>query len=425
MGQISSPITGQIIVNTIDRESGPGAGGGATGNRALFLGLSAGQNSTASDFIALGNLAASGGITSVNGMNGTTVIGSGSVLGPLESVGASGPGQSSGIVALGSNILATAQTGFGDSVYIGNNILASIVKTSNAASTYRNVIIGNNAVTGTASGVNPTFDRNVVIGYGALAMPGTGGTPLTQCIVIGDGALSSSVAQFISDSIIIGRASGPGTTTASLGTSTIVGSQSRVTIAGGSGNAICMFGRGNTTSNGADEVIIGTGNILATGNNGAIIIGTAHGVSVTTPAANGTLLIGSDTYGLLIHGVQTSGNLSFGNETTGANRKWRGTPGTNNVKIINGTAGSGAEVPSGGYFYATAGVLNWRDQNGIETTLSRTTAGQLASTNAAAGAYTNNAGAAAGTLNNAPAAGNPTKWIPINDNGTIRNIPAW
>jgi hypothetical protein len=40
-------------------------------------------------------------------------------------------------------------------------------------------------------------------------------------------------------------------------------------------------------------------------------------------------------------------------------------------------------------------------------------------------AYTNNAAAAVGTLNNAPAAGDPTKWIPINDNGTVRNIPAW
>lgn len=38
---------------------------------------------------------------------------------------------------------------------------------------------------------------------------------------------------------------------------------------------------------------------------------------------------------------------------------------------------------------------------------------------------TNGAAAAVGTLNNAPAAGNPTKWIPINDNGTIRYIPAW
>jgi hypothetical protein len=40
-------------------------------------------------------------------------------------------------------------------------------------------------------------------------------------------------------------------------------------------------------------------------------------------------------------------------------------------------------------------------------------------------ALTNGAGAAAGTLLNAPAAGNPTKWIGINDNGTVRYIPAW
>lgn len=41
------------------------------------------------------------------------------------------------------------------------------------------------------------------------------------------------------------------------------------------------------------------------------------------------------------------------------------------------------------------------------------------------GALTNGAGAAAGTLTNAPTAGNPTKWIGINDNGTVRYIPAW
>lgn len=37
----------------------------------------------------------------------------------------------------------------------------------------------------------------------------------------------------------------------------------------------------------------------------------------------------------------------------------------------------------------------------------------------------NGAAAAAGILLNAPVAGNPTKWIPINDNGTTRYIPAW
>lgn len=40
-------------------------------------------------------------------------------------------------------------------------------------------------------------------------------------------------------------------------------------------------------------------------------------------------------------------------------------------------------------------------------------------------AITSGAGAGAGTLTNAPAAGNPTCWIPINDNGTTRYIPAW
>lgn len=40
-------------------------------------------------------------------------------------------------------------------------------------------------------------------------------------------------------------------------------------------------------------------------------------------------------------------------------------------------------------------------------------------------AITSGAGASAGTLTNAPSVGNPTKWIPINDNGTTRYIPAW
>jgi hypothetical protein len=37
----------------------------------------------------------------------------------------------------------------------------------------------------------------------------------------------------------------------------------------------------------------------------------------------------------------------------------------------------------------------------------------------------NNSGALVGTLTNSPVTGNPTKWIAINDNGTIRRIPTW
>ena len=38
---------------------------------------------------------------------------------------------------------------------------------------------------------------------------------------------------------------------------------------------------------------------------------------------------------------------------------------------------------------------------------------------------TNGAAAQVATMTNGPTAGNPTKWIPINDNGTTRYIPAW
>jgi len=40
-------------------------------------------------------------------------------------------------------------------------------------------------------------------------------------------------------------------------------------------------------------------------------------------------------------------------------------------------------------------------------------------------AMNNGAAAAAGTLLNAPVAGNPTKWVPFDDNGTLRYFPAW
>lgn len=40
-------------------------------------------------------------------------------------------------------------------------------------------------------------------------------------------------------------------------------------------------------------------------------------------------------------------------------------------------------------------------------------------------ALTNGAAAAAATILNAPVAGNPSKWVPIIDNGVTRYIPCW
>lgn len=66
----------------------------------------------------------------------------------------------------------------------------------------------------------------------------------------------------------------------------------------------------------------------------------------------------------------------------------------------------GASSPSTGKF---TGITNGNVAALIETSV----------------AMNNGAAAALGTITNAPVAGNPTKWIPINDNGTIRYIPTW
>lgn len=77
---------------------------------------------------------------------------------------------------------------------------------------------------------------------------------------------------------------------------------------------------------------------------------------------------------------------------------------------------------------AELGTMSPQQADAVEITAGNVTAkltDNTANLLASSVALTNAAGAAAGTLGNAPAAGNPTKWIQIDDNGTIRKIPTW
>jgi hypothetical protein len=72
---------------------------------------------------------------------------------------------------------------------------------------------------------------------------------------------------------------------------------------------------------------------------------------------------------------------------------------------------------------ATAsGILTVTGEGRFTGGIATSTAGSLVRSTVA---MTNGAGAGAGTLTNAPAAGDPTKWIPINDGGVTRYLPAW
>lgn len=127
------------------------------------------------------------------------------------------------------------------------------------------------------------------------------------------------------------------------------------------------------------------------------------------------------------------------------------TKNANRLSIGSEAAGTGTERPidffgAGFQFKTTSGTLRWEVANAgnllagadnsydigasganrprnVYVAGSITTGSTTLHTTSVA--LTNGAGASAGTLTNAPAVGNPTKWIPINDNGTTRYIPAW
>lgn len=118
---------------------------------------------------------------------------------------------------------------------------------------------------------------------------------------------------------------------------------------------------------------------------------------LTIVGSNAEIVIGNEDFQINANG---SGQIFL--QTNGGTNRMEITN-AGNVLIIGSLTGASLQV---------AGAIGIQVIN--DTTLIHT------ATNLA-----NAAGAAAGTLLNAPSAGNPTKWIQIDDNGTIRKIPTW
>jgi hypothetical protein len=440
MGQITNPIVAGISVLPTDRQSGPLAGGGATGNNDIFLGQLAGQNSTISNFIAIGHHAGDGGITDAVNLNGTTIVGANSLTSLTTGAGTALP-----ITALGSNI-APALVNGDSTVMVGSAILTDFTGTGGTAAVNTSVLIGNKLLP-VSVGNSGAVSSTVMIGY-SIASAAGGFADTTTSVFIGTNilqGLGNNAA--ISSSIMIGPNVGGSITGSStgnilIGISTNTTSQGANNIniggtasqsgAGGAADAYNICLGVAAVSLGNLNTLLGAGAKSSTlvGNVGNVCIGANAGTSFDGSKTNLLVIEASTTTGggtgnapsALIYGSFASGNILFGNSAT-ANRTFGGTPGTNMVGILNGTQATVTPVANGGYFSVLGGVLSWIDQNSIATQLSNTTSGHLI--DSAATAFLNNAGAQIATTTNGPTAGNPTKWIPINDNGTIRNIPAW
>lgn len=385
MGQITNPSAPGIQVRPIDRESGPGAGAGASGNRSIFLGLNAGLNATTSDVIVIGNHAfggVSGGFTGTT-LNGTVAIGS-QALANVTVPGLGDPSLSN--IAIGFKSMLNTSISYGN-VAIGQSVMENQIGIPSAA-VNSNVVIGDLA----AQNVNPTggigvMNHNVIVGFGA-ASPAPGRLfNFANCVVIGANAANgmTSDSNQLQGLVAIGAGA-----VANLNIDDVSGNNPGVFIGNGCASGMTRAHQsviiGDTFGSATCHNAVAIGSQANSGTIGTVIIGASAGTQggAHTMAANAIVIgfgAGSQadvpandvvienfdgfTLNTFLWGNALSGNAMLGH-TTFAARDLPTIACTNALKLTDGTRGAG-NPSAGGFFYSLAGALHWVGSAGTDT----------------------------------------------------------
>ena len=356
-----------------DQVKGINAGHLATGAPSFLAGANAGNNSVANSLIIIGDNAGIAGLPS--GLAGTIIIGDGSapVLNSDSAVGTP-----NALTILGtSNCLLLTQAD--SSVFVGAGILPRF-----AGPISRSVHIGN-AIASNMGG-SPPLDNNVVIGFSAMNLDTVSNTSgWVNNVIIGSQAMS--VTTGCVSNVVIGFQAGNSITGCSgnviigEGASTFGAAGNNVLIGVGSlctqaiSSCVIVGGSCTITAGLGNHVVIGHGATVGASatNVRSISIGDGAGRTIPNTLTN-VLCIETNAVGdaqhSAIYATLLNGNIILGNSIDGTNRDFGGVPGTNMVKLLNGTAATGANITNGGYFYVVAGVLHWVDSSGNDTTLS-------------------------------------------------------
>ena len=238
----------------------------------------------------------------------------------------------------------------------------------------------------TSNAINAYIGGSIVT-LGATGSAGISGASAGQVLVATGAASGTGYAGFLSDTLGNVRMNSLGV---GIAASTVA---NYIDVAGTGGLTSSGYLRLQATSN---PIVFGFGTSGSVGNSMAM-----NSTSFAPWSDNSITLGGSgftnarwkDLQIIQIHltaSTSATGGLSLG---------YNGTSGSETLSVVN--AGSGNST------------FNTGITEGSATLITTTTS------------FTNGAASGAGTLTNAPAAGNPTKWIPVNDNGTTRYIPAW
>jgi hypothetical protein len=253
--------------------------------------------------------------------------------------------------------------------------------TGSGCMTYITTGFGNTGMGSNCMSIITSGNSNFAFGTNALKTLGSG----VGNVSIGPGTMQSGAT--ITGNVAIGQ-----NTMANLGNGGFGGGAESANVAIG--------------SNAFNSLVIGTGN-LAIGNNCGLNMG----------SCSGTVLIG----------YQCGANAAGANDQNTLIGNFAGSQATqlNNCTIIGSWSGAAAAMsgiialhdgaspfavtPRADYNYTRAGMWTWNQTVLFSSSL----------------ALSNAAAANTATMTNAPISGNPTKWLTINDNGTVRYIPAW
>lgn len=304
------------------------------------------------------------------------------------------------------------------------------------------------------TGLQSLPEHAVLVGNGA-DVPNFAAPGIVQQVLMSNGSTADPSFQALPVSSI---AAGTGVNVTHSGGAYTVSLQTPVAVANGGTGASLASGTAldnisGFTSTGLLErtgagayAFISPATFLQTSNNLSDVPGPATARTnlglgtIATQNANAVAVTGGTVDGVAIGGVTPVTEVIVSGSTTPASVTC--TAAATTAVYTNTTAGTGIQIKlvgdganpaktvrvSGGVFSIinnafTASILSLTDVGNLTITGGITTAsGTLHTTSAP---LTNGAGSATGTLTNAPTAGNPTKWVPINDNGTIRYMPAW
>ncbi len=253
--------------------------------------------------------------------------------------------------------------------------------------------------------------QNVSVGFGAL-----GNVSIAfGNVVIGANGLSNIAAPTTAiQNVVIGQSAGNNLGVgggASVETNTLIGTNCALNLFGASSKNTWIGGFQGPSLALNNTIAIGTGTIAA-----ELL---DLNLSTTHIWTFGAVQSGQTPTGLHVYNIQDTNSLGLSSLIINYERAVFDWTNTSNVLVI-GTqaAGTGStrnlKFIIGGINKQDYGITNAGVWTVAQTTMVATSL-----------TLTDGSSTSVATLTNGPATGNPTKWVPINDNGTTRYIPAW